>query len=195
MALTVFSLWDSQFCDDDALPLAGGFVYSYIAGTSTPSPLYTDSDGTTEWANPIELNAAGRFTGMVYQAATPSLKILITDADLVPVMSSPFDNIAANAPAEAPADPSTAPAITVQPADQSASAGDDVTATVVATGTAPLAYQFYLGSSGDTSSPIVGATAASYTAISIGAGVYTFWVRVSNSVGTADSITATITVT
>jgi len=195
MALTVFPLWSQQWTNDDGEPLAGGFVYSYIAGTSTPSPLYEDSDGTTELANPIELNAAGRFATMTYMAATPSLKILITDADLVPVMSSPFDNIAANAPAEAPADPSTAPAITVQPADQAASAGDDVTVSVVATGTAPLAYQWYLGSSGDTSSPIVGATAASYTAISIGAGVYTGWVRISNAVGTADSLTVTLTIT
>lgn len=52
----------------------------------------------------------------------------------------------------------TAPAITVQPADQSAAVGDTATFSVTATGTAPLTYQW-----SKDGTPISGATSASYT--------------------------------
>lgn len=40
-------------------PLAGGKVYAYAAGTSTPKDTYTDSSGTTPNTNPVILDAAG----------------------------------------------------------------------------------------------------------------------------------------
>jgi hypothetical protein len=49
-----------QFLDDDGTPLAGGFVYTYASGTTTPQATYTDQAGTEENANPIVLDAAGR---------------------------------------------------------------------------------------------------------------------------------------
>ena len=42
------------------LPLAGGQVFTYTAGTTTPVATYTDSTGTTQNANPIILSSAGR---------------------------------------------------------------------------------------------------------------------------------------
>ncbi len=85
----------------------------------------------------------------------------------------------------------TAPQITVQPEDQGAIAGDPATFSVVATGTAPLAYQWSRDGA-----EISGATAASYTTpptttADTGA---TFSVVVTNSQGSATSTAATLTV-
>jgi hypothetical protein len=44
--------------DDNGLPLAGGFLYSYQATTSTPQALLL-SDGTTSAANPVVLDDQG----------------------------------------------------------------------------------------------------------------------------------------
>lgn len=48
-----------QFFDANGNPLAGGFLYSYVAGTSTPLATYNDASGTTYNTNPIILNARG----------------------------------------------------------------------------------------------------------------------------------------
>src|SRR5688572_16181168 len=59
-------------------------------------------------------------------------------------------------PTEPPAPPppgSTAPTITTQPKSQTIESGDDATLTVKATGSGSLKYQWYTGSTGQTSSP------------------------------------------
>ena len=85
----------------------------------------------------------------------------------------------------------TTPAITVQPASQTVLIGQAASFTVVATGTAPLSYQWYQGGAA-----ISGATSSSYTTPAttvIGNGpVYT--VTVTNVAGTVTSATATLTV-
>lgn len=86
----------------------------------------------------------------------------------------------------------TAPAITAQPHSVSITAGQSVTLTVTASGTGPLSYQWYTGASGNTASPINGATGSSLT---VSPTVTTsYWVRVSNACGSVNSSTATITV-
>jgi DNA/RNA endonuclease G (NUC1) len=86
-----------------------------------------------------------------------------------------------------------APSISKNPQSQTINSGTTATMSVTASGTAPLTYQWYVGNSGDTTSPIGGATANSYTT-SILTSTATYWVRVSNAQGSADSATATITV-
>lgn len=49
-----------QFFDDDGVPLAGGLLYTYKAGTTTPLSTFTDSSGSSSNTNPITLDAAGR---------------------------------------------------------------------------------------------------------------------------------------
>jgi hypothetical protein len=88
-----------------------------------------------------------------------------------------------------------APSITAEPSDETISDGNTATLSLTATGTVPLSYQWYTGSSGDTSSPISGATSASYTTPTLTEGTYTYWCRVTNVAGSADSVTATVTVT
>jgi microcystin-dependent protein len=48
-----------QFTDITGAPLVGGFLYTYVAGTTTPLATYTDSSGTTFNSNPVVLNARG----------------------------------------------------------------------------------------------------------------------------------------
>lgn len=84
------------------------------------------------------------------------------------------------------------PTITVQPAGDGYDGITAVTLEVTATGDAPLTYQWYEGESGDTSTPIEGATGASYEAAPQTETSY--WCRVSNGVNPpADSDTATVT--
>jgi hypothetical protein len=88
--------------------------------------------------------------------------------------------------------PCTPPQITKQP--QSAALGAaSITLTVTAAGTAPLAYQWYIGSRGNTSAPIAGATGTQVTVQP--ASTTTYWVRVTNAcTPAADSDEAIITV-
>ncbi|WP_158752193.1 hypothetical protein [Acidobacterium sp. S8] len=93
--------------------------------------------------------------------------------------------------------PYVPPTITTQPVSQPVTSGQPATLTVAATGTPPLAYQWYQGQSGDTSTPIPGATGSSYTTPVLTA-TTSYWVLVSSLVqgqsATAQSSTATITV-
>jgi hypothetical protein len=84
-----------------------------------------------------------------------------------------------------------APVITTQPANQTVSAGATATFSVVASGTAPLSYQWYRASTA-----VSGATSASYTtpAATAADNGATFHVVVSNTGGSVTSATATLTV-
>src|SRR5467141_1490918 len=84
-----------------------------------------------------------------------------------------------------------APTITTQPGNQIATAGQTATFTVVATGTAPLSYQWRKSGVN-----IAGAAAASYTtpATTTADSGANFDVVVSNTAGTVTSVAATLTV-
>jgi len=84
-----------------------------------------------------------------------------------------------------------APAIATQPQSVAVPTGTGVTLSVGATGT-PLNFQWFIGTSGVTTTPIGGATAASVDVAP--SSTTTYWVRVSNSCGTVDSASATVTV-
>lgn len=57
----VLSPWFAQqFFDNNGVPLVGGLIYTYAAGTSTPQAAYTDSSGTVPQTNPIVLDGSGR---------------------------------------------------------------------------------------------------------------------------------------
>jgi hypothetical protein len=84
-----------------------------------------------------------------------------------------------------------APTITTQPANQTVTAGQAATFTVVATGTAPLSYQWQKSGVN-----ILGATSSSYTtpATATSDTGSTFAVVVSNTAGAVTSAAATLTV-
>jgi hypothetical protein len=90
-------------------------------------------------------------------------------------------------------DGTSLPTVTVQPQGQLLAPGDAANLSVTATGTEPLTYQWYVGASGTTTNPIGGATGRSYTTPAL-TSTTSYWVRVENAFGTADSTTATILV-
>ena len=67
----------SQFLDDSGVPLSGGFIYTYLAGTTTPAATYTSSSGATPNTNPIVLDAAGRPPAEIWMTSTLSYKFII----------------------------------------------------------------------------------------------------------------------
>ncbi len=84
-----------------------------------------------------------------------------------------------------------APSITTQPANQTVTAGQTATFTVLASGMAPLSYQWLKNGAN-----VAGATSSSYTTplTTTADGGSTFNVVVSNTAGTATSNAATLTV-
>jgi hypothetical protein len=67
-----------QEFDDQGDPLAGGKLYSYEAGTSTPKTTYSDSDGATPNANPVVFDSYGRANVWLGDG---SYKFILKDAD------------------------------------------------------------------------------------------------------------------
>jgi hypothetical protein len=108
--------------------------------------------------------------------------------------ASPTAVVSANATLTVNAAPPApvAPAITTQPQDVSVTAGQTATFSVVATGTAPLVYQWRRNGA-----DIAGATSASYAtpATSLADNGAQFSVLVSNSAGSVTSGVATLAVT
>jgi hypothetical protein len=85
------------------------------------------------------------------------------------------------------------PGIFAQPQNPNVLAGQSATLFVSASGSQPLTYQWYVGASGNTASPIAGATNAVFTTpplFSTGG----FWVAVQNAFGATNSTTAIVTV-
>jgi len=85
----------------------------------------------------------------------------------------------------------TQPAITVQPLSQTIATGTTANLSVDASGTAPLSYQWYQGALGDTTTPV--STSKTFTTPALNA-TTSYWARVTNNCGNANSNLATITV-
>lgn len=95
-----------QFFDNNGLPLSGGKIYTYQAGSSTNLSTYTDYNGTIANANPIVLDSAGRTPDEVWLLEGYSYKFIIKDSSDVLIQT--LDNlypILQNAPSSAPAVP------------------------------------------------------------------------------------------
>lgn len=70
----------AQFFDNNGNILAGGKLYSYEAGTTTPKTTYTSIAGTVANTNPIILDSAGRVPGEVWLTSGASYKFALTDS-------------------------------------------------------------------------------------------------------------------
>jgi lysophospholipase L1-like esterase len=80
-----------QFLDNNANPLTGGLVYTYLAGTTTPAATYTSSSGGTANTNPIVLDSAGRPPAEVWLTAATQYKFVLKDSS--GVLIGTYDNI------------------------------------------------------------------------------------------------------
>jgi hypothetical protein len=70
----------AQFFDNNGNVLAGGKLYSYEAGTTTPKTTYTSYSGTIANSNPIILTSAGRIPYEVWLTTGDSYKFVLTDS-------------------------------------------------------------------------------------------------------------------
>lgn len=80
-----------QFFNDNGVPLAGGLIYTYQAGSSTPLVTYTESGGNIANANPIVLDASGRTPQQIWLLTGFSYKFVLQNADGVLIQT--LDNI------------------------------------------------------------------------------------------------------
>ncbi len=83
--------------------------------------------------------------------------------------------------------------IATQPASQNVANGGTASLSVVASGDGPFTYQWYSGTSGDTSSPISGAITENHVTSALTSGA-SRWVRVTGKGGHVDSDTAVLVV-
>ena len=92
VALSSFAGVGWQLFDANGVPLSGGKIYTYEAGSTTPVATYTTYTGATNHTNPIVLDAAGRVPGgQVWVVGGNSYKyILKTSAD---VSIATYDNV------------------------------------------------------------------------------------------------------
>jgi hypothetical protein len=80
-----------QFFDNNGAPLAGGLIYTYAAGTTTPQATYTTSAGTIAHPNPIVLNSAGRVPGGEIWLLFASYKFVLQTS--AAVLIATYDNV------------------------------------------------------------------------------------------------------
>jgi hypothetical protein len=80
-----------QFLTATGLPLAGGKIYTYQAGSSTSLATYSDNGGVYPNANPIVLGADGRPASEIWLTYGYNYKFILTDANDVQIQS--YDNL------------------------------------------------------------------------------------------------------
>lgn len=82
----------AQFFNNVGVPLAGGLIYTYLAGTNTPEATYTTSAGTIAHSNPIVLDSAGRVPGgEIWLTNGLSYKFILRDS--AGTLLGTYDNI------------------------------------------------------------------------------------------------------
>ena len=91
IALSLFAGAGWQFFDNNGVPLAGGLIYTYAAGTTTPLETYTTSTGLTANSNPVVLDSAGRVPNQIWLTSTLVYKFLLKTSTGTQIAS--YDNI------------------------------------------------------------------------------------------------------
>ena len=94
VSLSPYAGAGAQFFDNNGNPLAGGLIYTYAAGTTTPAATYTSNSGVTANANPIVLDSAGRTPAQIWLTEGSSYKFVLQTSLGVTVKTD--DNIFAS---------------------------------------------------------------------------------------------------
>jgi hypothetical protein len=90
--LSCFAGVGQQLFDNNGIPLAGGLIYSYLAGTNTPATTYTSSSGSIAQSNPIVLDSAGRVpSGEIWVTPDQLYKYVVKTA--TGTLLNTYDNI------------------------------------------------------------------------------------------------------
>lgn len=93
-----------QLFDNNGNPLAGGKIFTYLAGTTTNAATYTTNAGNIAHSNPIILDGAGRVpSGEIWLTNGISYKFVVQDSannligtfdNVLGINQSAFTNIA-----------------------------------------------------------------------------------------------------
>ena len=82
----------AQIFDDSGVPLAGGKIFTYLAGTTTNAATYTTVSGSIAHTNPIILDASGRVPGgEIWLTDNVTYKFVLKDSSNV--LIGTYDNI------------------------------------------------------------------------------------------------------
>jgi len=80
-----------QFFDNNGVPLTGGLLYTYLAGSTTATATYTSASGSIANANPIVLDSSGRPTNEIWLTGGISYKFVLQTATGTQIWS--MDNL------------------------------------------------------------------------------------------------------
>ena len=80
-----------QFFTTTGIPLAGGYLYTYLAGSTTPTATYTTSAGTTTNTNPIQLGTDGRPPQEIWLTYGTNYKFVLADSTNAVIQT--YDNL------------------------------------------------------------------------------------------------------
>ena len=94
ISLSLYAGAGAQFFDNNGNPLAGGLIYVYDAGSTTPAATYTSSDASTNNTNPIVLDSAGRTPAQIWLTAGAAYKFVLQTSAGVTIKTD--DNIFAS---------------------------------------------------------------------------------------------------
>jgi hypothetical protein len=89
--ISAFAGAGAQFFDANGVPLTGGLIYTYLAGTTTPAVTYTSKLGTSNNTNPIVLDAAGRTPAEIWMTGGVLYKFVLKSSTFVQIGS--YDDI------------------------------------------------------------------------------------------------------
>lgn len=96
VTLSLFAGAGQQFFDSSGNPLTGGKIYTYLAGTTTPYPTYTNINGNVAHTNPIILDSAGRVpSGEIWLSTGVGYKFVLNNS--ADVLIATYDNIPSSA--------------------------------------------------------------------------------------------------
>jgi Immunoglobulin domain/Ig-like domain CHU_C associated len=159
----------------------GGSVTLSVVATGNPTPLY-------QW----------RFNGSAIIGATSSIYSInnaqTSNAGVYSVaVSNSAGNIASNGATLTVNPVTSAPVFTKQPESSSVTLGSTATISVSVSGFPTPNLQWYYGISGNTSTPITGATSSDLTITALNQ-TTSYWVKATNSVGSSNSSTSVISV-
>ena len=162
---------------------AVGTAYNQTLSGNAGTAPYTFTISAGALPPGLSLSAAGVVSGTPSSGGTFNITATATDSSTGTGPFSGSQSYVIKVP----------PGIVTQPASTSIFAGLTATLSVAGSG-AGLSFQWFQGNTGDVTQPVAGATASTFTTPAL---VVTtnYWVRVSNSGGATDSVTAIVTVT
>lgn len=79
-SVKISPLFNDAQLDNNGLPLSGGLVYWYIAGTTTPVIVYSESSGSIANTNPVVLNTRGEPVQPIWLQTGSAYKAVLNDS-------------------------------------------------------------------------------------------------------------------